>query len=53
MKILSQEQEKYTTEIEKVNLENDMISLDLKNMVKKKEDLMVQNNIMKLEIKKI
>lgn len=53
IKSLREEEEKCVTQIEKVNLENDMTSQELVNIQKQKEEVLVQNNIMKLEIKKI
>lgn len=53
IKTLKEEESKYVTLIEKVNLENDMTAQELNNIGKCKEENMVQNNIMKLEIKKI
>ena len=53
LKNLEQEEKKYIILIEKVNLENDMTTQDLSTISKKKEDILVANNIMKLEIKKI
>ena len=44
---------KYTTLIEKLNLENDMTVLELNKIIKDKENSMVQHDIMKLEIMKI
>lgn len=48
-----EERKKHVTLIEKFNLENDMTLLELKKIVKHKEDRMVQHDIIKLEIKKI
>ena len=53
LKNLEEEEKKYIILIEKVNLENDMTTQDLNTIAKKKEDILVANNIMKLEIKKI
>lgn len=44
---------KYTTIIEKLNLENEMTLLELSKIIKEKENTMVQHDIMKLEILKI
>ena len=53
IKALEEEEKKYTVLIEKINLENDMTLAELSNIVTKKEDILVQNNIMKLEIQKL
>lgn len=53
IKKLQEEERKYVTLIEKINLENDMTTQDVNAVIKKKEALLVQNNIMKLEIQKI
>lgn len=53
IKKLQEDEKKYVTLIEKINLENDMTTQDVNNVIKKKEALLVQNNIMKLEIQKI
>ena len=45
--------ERYTSVIEKLNLENDMTLQELEKITNKKKDTMVQHNIMKLEILKI
>lgn len=39
--------------MEQLQLENDMTYQDLNKIVKKKEDVLVQHDTMKLEIKKI
>lgn len=44
---------RYTSVIEKLNLENDMTLQELENITNQKKDTMVQHNIMKLEILKI
>ena len=43
-------EKKYVILIEKVNLENDMTQQELNQITKKKEEVLVNNNIMKLEI---
>lgn len=53
IKALEEEEKKYTILIEKINLENDMTLAELATIVAKKEDVLVQNNIMKLEIQKL
>lgn len=53
IKALEEEERKYTILIEKINLENDMTSAELATVVNRKEDVLVQNNIMKLEIQKL
>jgi hypothetical protein len=53
IKTLEEEEKKYTVLIEKINLENDMTLAELSSIVAKKEDVLVQNNIMKLEIQKL
>ena len=53
LKSLEEEERKLTVLIEKLNLENDMTSADLSALINKKEEILVQNNIMKLEIKKL
>ena len=46
-------EKKLTSMIEELTLENDMTSQDLNKISKKKEEVLVQHDIMKLEIKKI
>lgn len=53
IKKLQEDEKKYVSLIEKINLENDMTTQDVNNIMKKKDALLVQNNIMKLEIQKI
>lgn len=53
MKLLEEDEKKYTILIEKINLENEMTLAELKNIVAKKEDILVENNITKLEIQKL
>lgn len=50
---LNDEELKLVAMIDKINLENDMTTNELKNVNAKKEDILVQNNLMKLEINKI
>ena len=47
------EKTKYTTFIEELTLENDMTYQDLNKISKSKEEVLVQHDTMKLEIKKI
>lgn len=46
-------EKKLSSQIEEVSLENDMTLQDLNRVTKKKEEVLVQHDIMKLEIKKI
>jgi transcription initiation factor TFIID subunit TAF12 len=46
-------EKKYTSMIEELTLENDMTYQDLTKISRKKEEVLVQHDIMKLEIKKI
>lgn len=50
---ISIDQSKYDQICKKLQLENDMTYEDLQKIVKKKEDVLVSNDTMKLEIKKI
>jgi hypothetical protein len=50
---IQEEKKKYTSLIEELTLENDMTYQDLKLIVKQKEDVLVNHDCMKLEIKKI
>lgn len=53
IKALEEEEKKLTVLIDKINLENDMTAADLANIIAKKEEVLVQNNVMKLELEKI
>ncbi len=44
---------KLSSQIEELSLENDMTVQDLSKITKKKEEVLVQHDIMKLEIKNI
>lgn len=46
-------EKKLSSQIEEVSLENDMTLQDLNRVTKKKEEVLVQHDIMKLEIRKI
>ena len=46
-------EKKLSSQIEELSLENDMTLQDLNKITKKKEEVLVQHDIMKLEIKKI
>ena len=50
---MEQEKMKYVSWIDELTLENDMTYQDLNKIIKSKEDVLVQHDIMKLEIKKI
>ena len=50
---LEENKKKYRTNIEGLQLENDMTYQDLNKIVKSKEDVLVQYDCMKLELKKI
>lgn len=50
---MEQEKKKYVSLIDELTLENDMTYQDLNKIIKTKEDVLVQHDIMKLEIKKI
>jgi coiled-coil domain-containing protein 39 len=50
---VEQEKKKYVSLIDELTLENDMTYQDLNKIIKSKEDVLVQHDIMKLEIKKI
>lgn len=47
------DKDNYNKKLEKLLLENDMTAMELKKIMKKKENNMVQHDIMKLEIRKI
>lgn len=47
------EQTKYSKNVEQLQLENDMTYIDLNKIIKKKEEVLVSHDTMKLEIKKI
>ena len=53
LRVVNQDQGKYDQVCKKLQLENDMTYEDLQKIVKKKEDVLVSNDTMKLEIKKI
>jgi chromosome segregation ATPase len=53
LKNLNQEKTKYQTGMDKINLENDMTREQLATLDKKKKNLMVTNDAMKLEINKL
>ncbi|EGR29742.1 hypothetical protein IMG5_149250 [Ichthyophthirius multifiliis] len=50
---IEQENKKYSCLIEELILENDMTYQDLNKIIKQKEEVLVQHDTMKLEIKKI
>eukprot|EP00825_Cyclidium_porcatum_P038764 TRINITY_DN456_c0_g2_i4.p1 TRINITY_DN456_c0_g2~~TRINITY_DN456_c0_g2_i4.p1 ORF type:complete len:601 (-),score=153.51 TRINITY_DN456_c0_g2_i4:356-2158(-) len=50
---IRQDQSKYQKNVEQLQLENDMTYQDLNKIIKRKEDVLVQHDTMKLEIKKI
>ena len=53
MKKVKDDNAKYDKTVNQLTLENDMTYQDLNKIVKKKEDVQVQHDSMKLEIKKI
>lgn len=53
LKTISDEVDKFKTMIDKINLENDMTRQQLSALVGKKKDVMVKNDVMKLEIQKL
>ena len=53
LKGLVNDQKKYQTELDKINLENDMTREQLGSLEGNKKDLMVKNDSMKLEISKL
>lgn len=50
---INSDKEKYDKIVAKLVLENDMTYQDLNKIIKKKEDILVNHDTMKLEIKKI
>jgi len=50
---IEDERAKLDSNIQELNLENDMFAMDLTRIVKQKEETLVQHDIMKLEIKNI
>lgn len=53
LKTLDQEKTRFKTGLDKINLENDMTREQLASLEKKKRNLMVTNDAMKLEINKL
>ena len=53
LKMLNNEKNKFQTGLDKINLENDMTREQLATLEKKKKNLMVTNDAMKLEISKL
>lgn len=52
-KSLEEEERRCTVLVEKINLENDMTAAELTAVVNRKEGVLVQNNIMRLEVRKL
>ena len=53
LKLLEEEEFKFKTALEKINLENDMTKQQLSQLIHQKKDVMVKNDITKLEIQKL
>lgn len=53
LKVLEEEEYKFKTALEKINLENDMTKQQLYQLVSQKKQVMVKNDITKLEIQKL